>query len=446
MIGETVWWVPSLPIPEATAGGGPPRHTAGSVLRAEAGELFCTRAEAAHPAFALTDDNAAAVAAICRRLDGLPLAIELAAARARILTPAQIAAHLDERFRLLTGGAPGAPTRQQTLRAALDWSHDLLTEPERALLRRLAVFAGGCTLEAVEAVCVDEDVPRDALFDLLAGLVEKSLVVVDYRGEAARYRMLETVGAYAAERLTIAGEADAMYIRLAGWAVALAERAEPELNGPRQAIWNDRLGAEHDNLRAALQWTLDSGQVTLGLRLAAPLWLFWYRHGYLAEGRGWFDRLLARGGGSPGSVRAPAWQGAGFLARYQGDFPAAEAYIGQALTLCPEIGNEGGISDALYVLGSIAMERSEWAAAEACFKEQRAIARALDDHERIANSLGSLGIVARWQQRLDEARAYHEEALAIRRAHGDLSNIAIGLNNLARLAQMSGDLTRARDG
>jgi predicted ATPase/DNA-binding XRE family transcriptional regulator len=446
VIGETVWWVPSLPIPEATVVGGLPRHTAGSVRRAAAGELFCARAAATHPAFALTDDNAAAVAAICRRLDGLPLAIELAAARARILTPAQIAAHLDQRFRLLTGGAPEAPTRQQTLRAALDWSHDLLAAPERVLLRRLSVFVGGCTIEAVDDVCVDEDVLRDALFDLLAGLVEKSLVVVDFRGESARYRMLETIGAYAAERLASAGEAAAMHSRLTGWAVALAERAESELNGPTQAAWQERLEHEHDNLRATLQWTLDSGQVTSGLRLGGALWPFWYRRGYLAEGRGWCDRLLARDSRSPGSVRAPAWLGAGFLARYQGDFPAAAAYAVQALTLCREIEHKQGICDALFLLGSIAVERSEWVAAEVHLTEHLAIARALDDHTRIASSLSALGVVARWQERLDEARAYYEEALAINRALGDLSNIAISLNNVARMAQVSGDLTRARQG
>jgi predicted ATPase/DNA-binding XRE family transcriptional regulator len=443
VVGETVWWVPSLPLPEATAGNGPPRHSAAGVLRAAAGQLFGDRAAAAHPAFTVTDDNAAAVAAICRRLDGLPLAIELAAARARILTPAQIAAHLDERFRLLTGGAPEAPTRQQTLRAALDWSHDLLAEPERVLLRRLSVFAGGCTLDAVEAVCVDEEAPREALFDLLSGLVEKSLVVVEYRGEAARYRMLETIGAYAAERLTIAGEADAIRIRLAGWAMALARGARPHLSGPDQGAWLERLETEHDNVRAALRWALDEDQAPLGLQLAVAVWRFWQTRSYLSEGRAWLDRLLNAAARAPGSVRAAALLGTAALATDQGDYTTAVSYAEQSVALFREV-DDAEIVEALHLLGGLCYRQSNYAASRAYAEECLTLARATNDQRLIARSLNLLGLTALDEGRYEAAHQQFAESLAFARAAGDVRVTAVVLNNLGLTAQRVVDLPRAR--
>jgi predicted ATPase/DNA-binding XRE family transcriptional regulator len=451
--GETVWRVPPMSLPPArfevaaqAERNLTPADWTAAVHQSDAAQLFMVRACAAHPVFELTDANADAVAAICRRLDGIPLAIELAAARARVLTPEQIAARLDARLQLLTRGSPDALARHQTLRATLDWSYDLLTEAEQRLLARLSVFAGGCDLDAAEAVCSDDDIAPDGLIDLLTDLADKSLIVVEYRGEAARYRLLETVREYAAERLAASTTAEAVPSRLAGWALAMAEYASSELKRSDQAAWHDRLDAEHDNLRAVLQWALDNDQTTLGLQLAGTLRLFWERRGYLSEGRGWHERLLAQDRGSPGSVRAQAWQGAGFLARFQGDFPVATVYAEQALELCRETGDQAVLCDTLHLVGEIATERSDWPAAEAHFRERLTIARALDDHNRIASSLTSLGVVARWLQRLNEAQAYYDEAIAIDRKLGNLTNVAICLNNVARVAQMSGDLVRAREG
>jgi predicted ATPase/DNA-binding XRE family transcriptional regulator len=444
VVHETVWRVPSLSLPKPQGRSLP--ISAGAVLTSEAAQLFCARAATAQPAFALTDENADAVASICQRLDGIPLALELAAARVRMLTPGQIAARLDDRLRLLTRGSPGAPARQQTLRAALDWSYDLLSEEERRLLVRVSVFAGGCDLDAAEAVCADDAITPDPMIDLLTDLVDKSLVVVDYRGEAVRYRLLETVREYAAERLAASGEAEAVQVRLAGWAVELAERAASDVSGLDQADLHNQLEAEHDNLRAVLQWTLSHNQVALGVQIAVALSAFWRRRGHLVEGREWLERLLRQGGGLPPAIHARAQHRAGSLARYQGDFPAATVYLETALALYREVEDQGGICDALNLLGGIARERSEWAVAEDHFEECLSIARTLDDRGRIANALSGLGVVARWQGRLEVAQVHYEEVLEINRSQGDLSSVATDLNNLARIAQMSGDLHRARAG
>jgi non-specific serine/threonine protein kinase len=271
--GELAWRVPSLSAPDEAATVAPE-----NVMRAEAVRLFVARAELARPGFAVTSANVAAVAEVCRRLDGIPLAIELAAARVVGLSVEQIAARLDQRFRLLTGGSRAALPRQQTLRATLDWSHDLLTEPERALLRRLAVFAGGWLVEAAEAVVADEGLDAAEVLDLLLRLVDRSLVQAEPGVSAeTRYRLLETVRQYGLERLREAGEAEAVRDRHLRWYVDLAERAEPALRGRELVVWLDRLEAEHGNIRAALHWARERGAADLGLRVAgaltrAPIW------------------------------------------------------------------------------------------------------------------------------------------------------------------------------
>ena len=279
--GETTWRVPSLSLPDLLR-----LPLVESLAEYEAVRLFTDRAEVVLPGFLVTDQNALAVAQVCHRLDGIPLAIELAATRVKVLPVHQIAARLDDRFRLLTGGSRTALPRQQTLRAVMDWSYILLSEKERTLLRRLSVFAGGWTLDAAEAVCSGNRIETVEVLDLLAQLVDRSLVAVDREDAEARYRLLDTVRQYAREKLQDSGEETEVHGRHREWFLDLAERTEPELLGPEQGVWLARLEAEHDNLRAALTWSQqeeEGGEA--GLRLAGALGRFWWMRGHLTEGR-----------------------------------------------------------------------------------------------------------------------------------------------------------------
>ena len=298
--GETTYRVPSLSVPDLDHLP-MPEQLAGY----EAVQLFVERARARRPEFSLSAKNARAVAQICARLDGMPLAIELAAARVSALPVEAILARLDDRFRLLTGGPRSALPRQQTLRAALDWSHDLLSDQERLLLRRLSVFAGGWTLEQAEEVCVGQGIEAWEVLDVLGSLVNKSLILPEERDGEAHYRLLETIREYVLERLAMSGEQVEFRRRHAGYYLRQAEAAEPELHGPRQGRLLNQLETEHDNLRAALAWSLASGEAALGIRLAGALSGFWYLRGYVSEGRGWLERALARLD-MPGSEQEPA--------------------------------------------------------------------------------------------------------------------------------------------
>ena len=286
------------------------------IARSPAVECFVARAQGVDASFRLTPDNAATIGAVCRRLDGIPLALALAAARARVLTVGEILARLEDCFRLLTGGSRATPARQQTLKATLDWSYALLTPAERAVLRRLAVFAGGATLDAAEAVCADDDVGADAVLDALTRLIDKSLLGVEQAGETVRYRLLEPVRQYGVRHLDAACEHGPARARHAACYLALAERASPALYGPEQAPWLARLEHEHDNLRAALRWARERGETITELRLGAALARFWCRHSHLREGREWLEGALARAVGEvPAGVRARALHGAGLLAQ-----------------------------------------------------------------------------------------------------------------------------------
>ena len=287
------------------------------------------------PTFALTAENAAAVAELCRRLDGLPLAIELAAARVRLLRVEQIVARLNDRFRLLTGGSRTVQPRQQTLRAALDWSHDLLSKPEQTLLRRLSVFAGGFTLEAVEGICAGPELDAAQALDLLAQLVDKSMVLVetaDPGAPVARYRLLESIREYCHERARAAGEVVWLRGRHQAWFLALAEEAQRRGGGPEQVAWLDRLETEYDNLQAALGWRdQDPASNVLRLRLGGALWRFWEVRGRLREGRDWLEAILTEAGHDAPAARAGALNGAGNLARDVGDYERGAAHHTEAL-------------------------------------------------------------------------------------------------------------------
>jgi predicted ATPase/class 3 adenylate cyclase len=437
--GETVYRVPSLSGPD-------PRSvvSAGDLTGYDATRLFLERATASNPKFAVTDAAAAEVARICWRLDGIPLAIELAAARVKVLSVEQIARRLDDRFRLLTGGARTGLAHHQTLRAAVDWSYELLAEDERLLLRRLAVFAGALSLEAAEEICAGEGVAVDAVLDLLARLVDKSLVFTEERGADLRYRMLETIRAYGRDRLQEANEADAAFHRHLRWHVQLAERAKPELRGPDQISWLDRLALDYDDLRAALEWAAHrSDEAELWARLACALHRFWALRGYVREGREWLERAAAHEAIGPALRAEAAWAAAG-LAFDQGDYRQAEALSEKSLEWSRHGGDALGIAMSLTTRGRVAQNRGNFREAVALLDEAATVARSSGQTWALAQTLNALGTTARGQRDYARARAILEESLTLWRALGDKSGLAVALGSLGIIARFQGDYGRAR--
>jgi predicted ATPase/DNA-binding SARP family transcriptional activator len=343
--GERVWPVPPLGVPEADA------RDSMAIAATSAVELFVDRARAADPSFGLTDENAAAVAAICRRLDGIPLAIELAAARVRLLTPDQIASRLDDRFALLGGVARAGVARHRTLRSTIDWSFALLSEPEQKLLARLAVFAGSFSLEAVEAVHCDDAAPRGAALDLLGALVDKSLVVAS-RGTLPRYAMLETIASYAAERLASTDEASLLRRRHADAYLAIARDALPGMSfGSTAAL--ERIDADRDNIRAALAWGIENEPDAIGLPLAAALRWHWYYRVQWGDGVHWLGKALDRACTALSHDRASALTGRGTLTAYLGDLPAARAMLTETERMWRTLGDERQLALNLSALAQL---------------------------------------------------------------------------------------------
>jgi non-specific serine/threonine protein kinase len=437
--GEQTYRVPSLSAPDPKRDATPE-----GLAHYESARLFIERAQSQLPQFTVTDQNASALAAVCSRLDGIPLALELAAARMRLLSVEEVSQRLDHRFRLLTGGSRTALPRQQTLRSLIDWSYDLLSDSEKSHFRRLSVFAGGWTLELAEQVCVEEGVEDGDVLDLLTSLVDKSLASAEERNAQTRYRMLETVREYASDRLRELGEEVLWQRRHLACFLALAEEAEPQLTGPEQRAWLNRLETEHDNLRSALAWSSSAGDATDGLRLAGALWRFWEVHGYLGEGRTWLSGLLAPGLGGPTTLRANALHGTGVLAWHQGDYPAARALLEESLKLKRELEDHRGIASSLSTLGSVARYQGDYQTARALLEESLAIRRRQCDRWGIAASLTNLGVVATDQGDYRAARALHQESLAHFRDLGDRRNIAASLTNLGDVAYHEGDYPIAR--
>jgi non-specific serine/threonine protein kinase len=435
--GERLYRVPSLAIPSLDHLP-PPEEL--SVFPAVG--LFVARAQERRADFALTTQNARAVAQVCARLDGMPLAIELAAARVGSLPVEAIAARLDDRFRLLTGGPRTALPRQQTLRAALDWSYDLLTEGEQRLLHRLSVFAGGCSL-AAEAVCAGPGVADWEVLNLLSGLVNKSLVLLEERAGEGRYLLLETVRQYGRERLEAAGEQDGLASAHAAWCLALAELAEPALTGSEQEVWLTRLEQEHDNLRAALRWADEHGAGELQIQLAGALWRFWYGREHFSEGLCWLERTLAQGNaaGASAPFRGRALRGAGVLAWERGDRARSRTLCEESLALYRELGDRRAIATALISLGNVA---EDYAQARAVYEESLALCRELGDRQGMATSLTNLGNWTIVVGDRAEARALIEHGLALYRELGDRRGIAMSLNNLGHLAARQGDYAGAQ--
>ena len=430
--GEVVWRVPSLSLPDLER---PPSIEL--LAEYEATRLFLDRARAVDSACVSTDESAAAVAQICRRVDGIPLAIELAAARMNVLSVEQIAARLDDRFGLLTRGSSVALPRQQTLRASIDWSYDLLAPPERRLFDRLAVFAGGFTLDAAEEICGDGD-----LLDPLSGLINHSLVIAEHRGQERRYRLLETLRAYARERLWERGELASLRGRHRDFYLRFAERAEPALRGPEQARWFERLTAEYGNLQAALEWCREERNgAEPALRLARALWRLWQLRGRFAQGRAWLDQALALHGEVSAVVRAYALNAAGMLAHAQGDVVAARRYLHECLECARSSDDRSCIATALTSVGSILSDPTE---ATALLEESLAIRKALGQDWEMGVVLHNLGHLAERQSDDARAVALYESSLAVRRKIGDVLGSARTLNNLGSVAQRRGELARSR--
>ncbi|HEV8355126.1 MAG TPA: tetratricopeptide repeat protein [bacterium] len=421
-----------------------PRRTAAvdELAAFEAVELFVHRARDANPGFALSVDNAAAVAYLVHRLDGLPLAIELAAARVRALTVQEIAQRMESRLQLLTGGIRTALPRHQTLRAALDWSNDLLSDPERVLFRRLAVFAGGASLEAIETVCAD----GNAAADLLAQLVGKSLVIADH----GRFRMLEIIKEYARESLIASSEAEFVRTRHRNYFLGLAERAAAELRGPQQAGWVARLDADHDNLLIALEWSLAAAEADDLMRMAAALWRFWNVRGFWREGQEWLERALSLGSGTA-PARAQAAFGAGVLAWYRHDYPKAEKLLEESRRLAEAQGDLHLTADALRQLALAASSQQDHDRARELAEASLQMFERLGDKWGIAavsrllgyHTRGSVGLHQTDRIDLSRAAAYIERSLALARELNDLRGIGWSLDGLANIAIDRKDFDRA---
>jgi predicted ATPase/DNA-binding XRE family transcriptional regulator len=415
----------------------------GHTKRSPATVLFVQRARAVRPDFGLSDANALTVAEICYCLDGLPLAIELAAARIKLFPPQGLLQRLAQPLALLTGGAADQPLRQQTLRNTIDWSYALLTEEEQTLFERLSVFAGGCTVEAVEAVC--NAASELDLLEGLASLVDKSLV--QQQGEEeVRFGMLETIRQYATEQLVQRGERDILRRRHAEYFVVLAEKEEPEWSGAEQTRQLARLEREHGNLRAALTWCLEEEESDLGLRIAANLGVFWEVRGHLAEGRNWLDAVLAIPS-REGDVRLRAWalSVAGNMAHRQGDFPRATALHESALQLRREVDDTLGVAGSVFNLARVARMQGEYQRAQELYEESLRLYQELGNSRGRAMVLNGLALLLQQQGEHERVKTLFKDGLQIMRELGDTRGIAVGLCNLGFVTEREGDFQRARE-
>jgi predicted ATPase/class 3 adenylate cyclase len=438
--GENEFAVPPLKLPDVRE-----TPTLKRLMRNESVALFVNRATAIDSGFRVTEANAQSVAELCRRLEGLPLAIELAASRVKVLSPEAILERLENRLELLTGGPVDLPARQRTLREAIGWSYDLLDEPERAVFRRLSVFAGGWTLEAAEAVTKHGAEVGGNLLGILGSLIDKSLVErAQASSEALRFGMLETIREYAAERLDAAGEAHATRDRHASRFLDLAEAAEPHLRGVDQKRWLDHLEVEHDNVRAALRRAIDAGHHEAALRLVGALWRFWQLHGHLDEGRRWTEEVLTLPGSAGRTAhRARALTALGGVAYWQEDLSTTEAAYEEALAIAQDLGDRLARAEGLYNLSFIPAYQGDFKRAVAIVRESQTMFEELGVPRGVADTVWLLAIVARLEGDNSTARARAEESLAMHRQIGDRFGTTDALHVLGRIALADGDLDTA---
>jgi predicted ATPase len=404
--------------------------------------LFVQRAAAVKPGFKLTEDNAMAVAEICARLDGLPLAIELAAARAKVLSPSAIAS----RLQLLVGGARDLPARQQTLRHAIDWSYDLLSEPEQKLLRRLSVFPCGCTLEAVESVC---DTKKDLGLDVLEGMasmVDKSLVrQIEQNDGEPRFVTLETIREYGREKMAASGEEALVRRSHAAYCLVLAEEGAAEETGGNLTQWHDRFEIEHDNFRAALEWLIETGNADWGLRLGLALFRFWEMREYFAEGRDQLAKLLKlSGAAAPTDARLRALFAAGVLAGAQGDYAFSDQLFEESMDIARQLKDERSVAVSLNAIAVNARDRGELVAARTLFEQSLVVWRKLGEELAVARGLSNLASILNLQEDYARSRSVYQESLSILRKQGDRTGIAWALNHQGDVARSQGDYAGAQ--
>jgi len=430
--GEQEYPVSPLPVPDLTQL--PELET---LAQMAAVRLFVLRAQAIQPTFALTSANAPTIAAICAQLDGLPLAIELAAARIKLMPPQALLHRLSHRLELLTGGARDLPTRQQTLRNTIQWSYDLLSQEEQRLFRRLSVFVNGCTLEAVEVICLDMTTNR---VEVVASLVDKNLLQqTEQEGEEPRFVMLEMIREYAWEALTESQEVEATCQAHAAYFLRLAEETAPKLVGPEQAAWLERLEREHDNLRAAMELSLEQARKEeagarreMALRLVGALRRFWFMRGPFSEGRAFLEQALAASRGAPAAARVKALSAAAQLALEQGDDEQVEMLAQESLALYRELGARRGIAYSLWLLGHVTWrKKNNFPAARSLFEESLALYREVNDQEGLAWSIFSLADMLSLQGEYAQAQALYEESLAMQRKLGNKRGIARALRHSA---------------
>jgi len=448
-------------LPVATLATPDPRHPPDlDALRGYAVvALFLQRGRDVQPDLTLTPGNASAIAAICHRLDGLPLAVELAAARVALLPPAALLARLEPSLPLLSGGPRDLPQRLRTMRDAIAWSYDLLDPSQRALFRRLAVFAGGFTLDAAEAIGeaggsddsagADENAlassPAPLVLDLVASLTDSSLLrrtPPEKEADEPRLAMLETIREFGLERLAAAGEAEDARRRHLDWAIALVDAATPELHGPDQDRWLDRLDAEHDNLRAALSWAIQRGATDAGQHLAGSLSWFWYHRGHLAEGHRWLARAVAMKPRLPTAARAKALAGAWRMAIFPRDEASAERYLEESLAISRSLGDDRGVAFALYSLGVLAEDRGAYDRAASLLEESLPLFAASDGGSYVARTHYHLGVVAYGRGDLDRAEALCEEGRRLASEAGDRFFAVAALSYLGLVRCDRGDLAR----
>ncbi len=431
---EHTFTVGALPLPDSGA-------DASTIASADAVKLFVDRARQHRPRFDLQEQRARAVAKICVRLDGIPLALELAATRMAVLPVEEIERLLDQRFRLLTRGGGELP-RQQTLRAMIDWSYELLDAAEQQLFARLSVFAGGWMLEAATKICAVEPAAADGVAYPLIALIDKSLVIADEDGD--RYRMLETVREYAREKLAESGSAESTAQRHRDYFLVLAKESRPKLAGAEQLMWLQRLEQEHDNLRAGLGWSLEEQGSTGGLVLCGELQTFWWMRGYVSEAREWCAQILGKKGAeAPTRARAIVLNGAGVLAYYQGDFHSAHALNMEGLAISQKLGDSIGMSSALINLGNIACDQGEFVSGKTFYERGLAIMRERNDRQGMATALMNLGTLAWDLGDRESAPALFEESLMVMRELNNQGGASYALHSLGRVAYAQGDFPAA---
>ncbi len=441
--GEKEFPVPPMSLPD-------PKHLPPieMLTQYESVALFVQRALDVKPGFQVTNENAPAVAEICYRLDGIPLAIELAAARVKLLPPQAMLARLTSRLKLLTGGASDMPARQQTLRNAIAWSYDLLNDQDKILFRRIAVFVGGSTLEAVEVVCNPDGALEADTLDEVASLTDKSLlrqVELENQEDEPRFAMLEMIREYALERLEESEDAEFVREQHAGYYLGLVHEADACLRGPEHLVWLKRLEVEHDNLRAALRWTIDMGKTDEALRLTGGLWWFWFTHGYLTEGKRWLQEALVQSGVDVKTPeRVKALYACGNLALHLGDYEAAQELYEQSLVIAEELGDRSGIANSLNGQGFLAGPRGDYELKRSLHKQALHVFREIKDKPGVATSLRYLADAEAFIGDYEATKALYEESLGIFRQLRDKQGIARVLLSLGILADNHGDYTGAR--